>query len=191
MFGNWALGPRNQAGLSNIKRHTGPLSFPPYHVPAGVTPFSYPAAERSFTHFFAKIKRATDLTPEHLASLGVVLHDDVPWEQLFPTTPDDGYGEKQQAEEAERERELALDNETAFQVLARERRDVKLGHMYRFFQALELVEPYYDVSDPGSTPAEGEKEKDNDDDFSLPERFREDLVQNFIDPLCWQWGLRT
>ena len=181
MFGNWALGPRNQAGFSNIKRHSGPLSFPPYHVPTG-TSFAYPETERSFTSFFAKIKRATDLTPEHLASLGVVVKDNTPWESLFPAEPPKD--EKQAAEDAERERELGLDNETAFQVLARERRDVKLGHMYRFFQAVELVEPYYDLS-PTADPA------NNDDDFSLPERFREDMVQHFIDPLCWQWGLRT
>lgn len=186
MFGNWALGPRNQAGLSNIKRHTGPLSFPPYHVPAGSSPFSFPATERSFTHFFSKIRRATDLTPAHLASLGVVVHDNVPWESLFPTDPSDTYTEKHRAEEAERERELLLDNETAFQVLARERRDVKLGHMYRFYQAVELVEPYYDLSDTAA-----QNETVDDDEFSLPERFREDMIQNFIDPLCWQWGLRT
>lgn len=159
--------------------------------------------------------------------------------------PQPSVEEKAQQEWNERVRECLLDNETAFQVVGRTRRDIKLGNMYRFFQSLELVEPYYDLTpqketgeekdtnENGKRPASpdvvmtdappaveknetrdvemkdataaaaAEEKKDEapktnpiirdrtDEKWSMPERFREDLLKAFVEPLSWNSNVRV
>jgi hypothetical protein len=39
---------------------------------------------------------------------------------------------------------------------------------------------------------EDEKEKDEEETkFDMPERFREELIKNFIEPICWGYGVRV
>lgn len=144
---------------------------------------------------------------------------------------------------SERKRELLIANEDAFEVLARRNREIKLGHMYRFFQNMELVKSYYlnvpespqlspspseeEKSELGSGKRKAEEEveggvekkgratevmqepstsvsgkegkeggkrddlKEKPEKFSMPEKFREELVKNFIEPICWGYGVRV
>lgn len=216
-----------------------------------------PEGERSFYSYFAKIRRATDVTPQHLDLLNLSVSYDVPVEELVGGStewiPRDGDGDETWAE---RQRELLIENSVANEVMARIRRDVKLGHMYKFFQSLEMVAPYYgtpeecveyaaeqlkkeeegqrdqhkkqheavasavdkmEIDDspvpndngkrPASEEAAGTAKKDRaspesdaddlpdkvkkEDTFSMPERFRDDLVKNFVEPICWGHGVRV
>ncbi|KAI5776817.1 hypothetical protein EDC01DRAFT_681013 [Geopyxis carbonaria] len=244
MFGNWGViplpslnGAEGQKVFSNIKQHSGPLPFPVYHAstkPSDPT-FPHPATEASFYHWFQKIRRVTDVTREHLDALNLSVEHDVPVDQLVPASfiPADD-----DAVFAERTRELMLDNATASETIARIRRDIKLGHMFKFYQTVEMMAPYYDLSEPA--PAEAAMDVDaaapdspsNNDNgkrpaspslspdpgtpkkphtdadapaddadadvpakpeekFSVPDRFREDMIRNFIEPLCWAYGVRV
>lgn len=90
--------------------------------------------------------------------------------------PDENGDGPQNKTFAERKRELLISNSDALQALARTRRDIKLGHFFRFYQTVELVRSYYNPN--GNTYA------------GMPERFREDLVKNLIEPLCWGYNAR-
>ncbi|KAI5783474.1 hypothetical protein FPQ18DRAFT_419152, partial [Pyronema domesticum] len=243
MFGNWSSlpishGPDGQPVLSQIYKYKGPLSFPGYGASTSKSDptFPCPANERSFYSYFAKVKRATDVTREHLDLLNVSVEYNVPVQDLvggtewLPKDDDEIW--------AEREKELLIENNVATEVMARIRRDVKLGHMYKFFQSLEMVLPYYgtpeecaaeeeklkaqgtdgadkmdidggDPNDNGKRPAVGEASGDHaakkdktdaeeetedtqkkEEKFSMPERFRDDLVKNFVEPICWGHGVR-
>jgi hypothetical protein len=250
MFGNWSAYPvgTGVAATSQIYKYKGPLTFPGYSSapPTKATDptFTLPAGERSFHSYFAKIRRATDVTPQHLDVLNFSVSYDVPVEELVGGTewiPRGGDGDEIWAE---RERELLIENSVANEVMARLRRDVKLGHMYKFFQAVEMVAPYYGTpeecaayaaeqskkyedeeqakkrdavdqmeidspspNDNGKRPAAEEaagtakkdraspesedKPEKKEEKFSMPERFRDDLVKNFLEPICWGHGVRV
>ncbi|KAI5850603.1 hypothetical protein BZA05DRAFT_374232 [Tricharina praecox] len=243
MFGSWSSYPvgdgSRSAVICQIFKYKGPLTFPEYSASAvsqessssssssSESTFAVPDGERNFYTYFAKIKRATDVTPQHLDVLNLSVSYDVPVEDLvggkewLPKDEDDEIW-------AERKRELLIENDTAYQVMARIRRDIKLGHMYKFFQALEMVTPYYGMPDeseaaasmmdidspsppsndngkrPASEEAAGTAKKDRaspesdpspegkkEEKFSMPERFRDDLVKNFVEPICWGHGVRV
>jgi hypothetical protein len=273
MFGNWgtlSLPGSDSLPPTTIKKYTGPLIFPRLSPSSSQTDptFTPPPGERSFYGFISKIRRATDVTRQHLEALNIRVEYDVPIEDIVG-----GSGTQEQKREfipgeedkiwVEREKELLIDNDVANEVLARTRRDVKLGHMYRFFQSVEMVRVYYgtpeecaaaaaaaaaataseeqeqkadepqenrvDAEDKmevdlplketsntnGKRPAtelavgtekrgrstpspsppsttttpvqDSEKKKEK---FSIPERFREDLIRSFIEPLCWGYNVR-
>lgn len=238
MFTNWAsivAQPRpGEAAPPPIKPPTpfnGPKAFPRYtSIPDPSKPsFTPPADEKSFYSFIQKIKKATDADTNHLDTLGVSVEYGVPVENMLPEgnwLP--GEGDKTFTE---RERELLIANADAFEVLARRNREIKLGHMYRFFQTMELVSPYYAIrpkfqsssgpdgegSGPGSGKRKAEEEVESGvgraaemtqqlgsglggedkekreklEKFGMPERFREELVKNFIEPICWGYGVRV
>ena len=276
MFGSWSSLPIPDGGpVSQIYKYKGPLTFPAYS-PASPPPpdpaFTVPPDEQSFYKYFAKVRRATDVTREHLDVLNVSVAYDVPVQDMLGSSgasgaqwlPSDGDGGDGVRDEtwAERRRELLIDNDVASEVMGRLRRDVKLGHMYKFFQSLEMVLPYYgtpaecaayaaeqlaeqqqqqqqqqqqndqhehheqhtpqhadssamDIDSPdshnehGKRPAAAEiphlAKKDRaspesdpaasadrrDDRFSMPERFRDDMIKNFIEPICWGHGVRV
>lgn len=205
----------------------GPKVFPSYtSVPDPSKPsFTPPADEKSFYSFIQKIKKATDATTNHLDTLGVSVEYGVLVENMLPEG--NWFPEEGDKTFNERARELSIDNSDAVEVLARRNKEIKLGHMYRFFQTMELVIPYYSTgpksspeslgdgeSGPGSVErkagenAEGGVEKrggaaemtqhpggglggndggakEKPDKFGMPEKFREELVKNFIEPICW------
>jgi len=264
MFGNWASlaipSPHDSnAGNSSIKRYTGRLTFPSYKslTPSNPT-FPVPPGERDFYSYFAKIRRATDVTKEHLECLNVEVENDVPVADMVPDS-----GGEEGGFFSERRAELLIENDAASEALARTRRDIKLGHFYRFFQSVEMVRVYYGapedddakkgeeiaekmtvdlpigtgsdaasngaaakrkaeeqmpVPDTGALPVEKkgkstdgmeeaakreealkdetskEKEKEKDEEemkFEMPERFREELIKNFVEPICWGYGVRV
>lgn len=240
MFTNWATiatqhRPGEPASPPNKvpAPFNGPKVFPSYtSIPDPSKPsFTPPADEKSFYSFIQKIKKATDATTNHLDALGVSVEYGVPVENMLPEGnwfP--GEGDKTFTE---RERELSIDNGDAVEVLARRNKEIKLGHMYRFFQTMELITPYYSTepessleslgdgeSGPGSVErktgenAEGGGEKrggaaemtqhlgsglgrndgganEKPEKFGMPEKFREELVKNFIEPICWGYGVRV
>lgn len=269
MFGNWSAIPVSGTaeGLTQIQKYSGPLTFPRYTTKpsSAQTPLRVPANadSRSIYAYFAAIKRATDVTQEHLDVLNVSVEYDVDVEQLldgtdawFPVDSDEVW--------SERKRELEIENTVANEVMGRIRRDVKLGHMYKFFQSVEMVAPYYGTPEevvaeaakkaaedlnpksketvltigspspandvdkmeidstepesngngkrPASEPALGTAKRDRatpetdpiapldgeailktkkKEKFSMPERFRDDLVKNFVEPICWGHGVRV
>ncbi|KAI5807976.1 hypothetical protein DFH27DRAFT_638341, partial [Peziza echinospora] len=127
---------------------------------------------------FRQIRKLPDISPEHLESLNVSLEYDVPLEKLIPSpppAPEKPTGDEAAETFAERKRELLVPNQHAFETLARTRRDIKLGHFYRFYQSLELVSAYY---------------KPTGAFLGMPEKFREDLVKNFVESLCWGYNAR-
>lgn len=232
MFTNWATivaQPRpGEAAPPPVKAPTpfnGPKVFPRYtSVPDPSKPsFIPPADEKSFYSFIQRIKKATDADTNHLDALGVSVEYDVPVENMLPEG--NWFPEEGDKTFTERERELLIANADAFEVLARRNREIKLGHMYRFFQTMELVSPYYSTrlkspsgqdneeSGPESGKAEemesgaggaaevtqqlgsglggGDGKKEKPEKFGMPERFREELVKNFIEPICWGYGVRV
>lgn len=282
MFGNWGLTPtggdRKQIHAS-VKRHVGPVPFPPLYSPpavaattstsavtASVAPFGNGISEdaKSFYSHFQKVRRITDLDATHFSALNISVSQNLPISSLVPSDaipidtaedpanppepprlsrddPQPSAEEKAQQEWNERVRECLLDNDTAFQVVGRTRRDVKLGNMYRFYQCLELVEPYYDLTPQGEeagtetnengkrpaspdvvmtdAPTEKKEAEDvemkdaalsgteekkeeapktgpivrdrSDEKWSMPERFREDLLKSFVEPLSWNSNVRV
>lgn len=242
MFTNWAsvvAQPRHGESASTpVKPPTsfyGPKIFPSYTSTSDPSKpsFTPPADEKSFYSYIQKIKKATDATANHLDTLGVSVEYDVPVENMLPEG--NWFPEEGDKTFTERERELLIANEDAFEVLARRNREIKLGHMYRFFQTMELVNPYYSTrpeSLPSSSPGDeasglacgkrkaeeevgggmekrgraaemtqqsnsgpsGQKKDDKrekTEKFSMPEKFREELVKNFIEPICWGYGVRV
>lgn len=251
MFNNWAgLIGQGIANSSTLAEHpskppvafTGPKIFPRYTPPARDAPtFTPPPEESSFYSYFGKIKKATDVTPTHLNVLGASVEYDVPLERILPEgtwmpLDDDKVF-------SERRSELLIANDDASDVLSRRRKDIKLGHMYKFFQSVDFIKPYYRVESVSSPPAPmspptdesgkakrkaeeelldsgvekrgkpehqqqqqssasggdtimttpGEKSTGEAGDgrkFEVPDRFREDLVRNFIEPICWGYGVR-
>lgn len=248
MFGNWSSLPVSSGpdGVSQIYKYKGPLVFPGYNPasPPSDPSFAIPPGERSFYSYFAKVRRATDVTRHHLDVLNVSVSHNVSVQDLV------GGSEWLPKEDdkiwAERQTELLIENHVANEVMARLRRDVKLGHMFKFFQSLEMVLPYYGTTeecaaaemekekekerqrkqddqvdkmdidsadspsnDNGKRPASGEAtgshhaakkdraspeselQEKKEDKFSMPERFRDDLVKNFVEPICWGHGVRV
>ncbi|CUS15070.1 unnamed protein product [Tuber aestivum] len=214
---------------------SGPKTFPRYSSPqTSNSSFTAPPQERSFYSFFGRIKKATEVTPEHLNALGVLVEYDVPVERLLPG---DGAGFIPADDDkifSERRRELLIPNDDAVEALARKRKDIKLGHMYRFYQGVDLVRAYYPTEPPSdpltpmssgdeagkggkrkaeevveggvekrgkpeersataaNPPSEPPKTGEDEDDgrFAMPEKFREEIVKNFIEPICWGYGVR-
>lgn len=310
MFGNWASiaiptrpGEVLGAGPPGVTKYTGPLTFPGYRAtrPANAS-FDVPDDDpaNSFYAYFAKIRRATDVTKTHLDVLNVSVEHDVDiadmlgaggggaragveaaaaaaggegkWEGEGKEGPAKWIPTDDDAVFSERKRELLIENRTAYEALSRTRRDIKLGHMYRFFQSVELVGGYYGTSEdareaeekkakeeeekaeeeakkqaaaeiemssssfggdgggrvdvvmmddddpcgspckrkadeqaqPAAVEKKGRPDDDNEDKpadkedkdkptdtkFSMPEKFREDLVKGFVEPLCWGYGVR-
>lgn len=239
MFTNWAsivVQPRHgEAAVPPLRPpapFSGPKVFPRYtSFPDPSKPsFTPPADEKSFYSFIQKIKKATDANTNHLDTLGVSAEYDVPVENMLPEG--NWFPEEGDKTFAERERELLISNADALEVLARRNREIKLGHMYRFFQTMELVGPYYftgpgcrsssspgdDESGSGSGKRKAEEveggvekrgraaemtqqlgsglggedgEKEKPEKFGMPEKFREELVKNFIEPICWGYGVRV
>lgn len=246
MFSNWAsIVPRpGDAGPPPIKPpapFNGPKVFPTYTSTLDPSKLSFtpPDGEKSFYSYIQKIKKATDATANHLDTLGVSVEYDVPIEKMLPEG--NWLPEEDDKTFSERKKELLIANEDAFEVLARRNREIKLGHMYRFFQSMEMIKTYYpterESSQTPSSPSDGDEKsesgngkrkaeedveggvekkgratevaqqpdngvsgEDNDkkDDkkekpekFTMPERFREELVKNFIEPICWGYGVRV
>lgn len=241
MFTNWATvvaqprpGEPTVPSVRSLVPFTGPKVFPSYtSIPDPSKPsFTPPDDEKSFYSFIQKIKKATDATTNHLDALGISVEYNVPVENMLP----EGNWLPDEADKAfvERERELLIPNYDAIDVLARRNKEIKLGHMYRFFQTLELVSPYYPTGQEScslKTPsgeesgsesvkrkAEGKVEggvekrgraaemvqlpggglggndaekKEKFEKFGMPEKFREELVKNFIEPICWGYGVRV
>lgn len=215
---------------------TGPKIFPRYSSSqTSNSSFTVPSQERSFYTFFGKIKKATEVTAEHLNALGVSVEYDVPVEKLLPGDGASFVPADDDRIFSERKRELLIQNDDALEALARRRKDIKLGHMYRFYQGVDLVKTYYPTEPPSdpltpmssgdeagksgkrkaeevveggmekrgkpeessittaATPSESpnmDEEEDGGGKFGMPEKFREELVKNFIEPICWGYGVR-
>jgi len=157
----------------------------PQPLPVPDPAFGTSGNPEEFLKKLRRIKRLIDVQPEHLRALNVAITPDLDIDQLVPSaaivpseeTPEhDPRTSKIAKFFAERLTELTIENEAAFDTLARLRRDLKLGHFYRFFQSVELVNSYYN---PAKGPTSG-----------MPDRFREDLVKNFLEPLGWGFGIR-
>ncbi|KAH8153672.1 uncharacterized protein LAJ45_02485 [Morchella importuna] len=245
MFTNWAsivTQPQSGAAGTIIKPPApfqGPKVFPRYtSTPdASVTSFTPPAEYKSFYSYIQRIKKATDVTTSHLNALGVSVEYDFPVEKMLPEG--DWFPAEDDKTFSERKKELLIANNDAFDVLSRRNKTIRLGHMYRFFQAMELLKPYYptapvpsdvassqsdseEKSEQGSGKRKAEEEveggvekkgraseesaesdasvseedkkdgkKEKPEKFSMPEKFREELVKNFIEPICWGYGVRV
>ncbi|KAF8471268.1 hypothetical protein BDZ91DRAFT_718215 [Kalaharituber pfeilii] len=186
MFGGWNIPFPARPQLSdNTPREPLELTFPSCSVNSPHDPkFS-----KGVYQLFKQIRKLPDITPEHLECLNVSLDYDVPLEKIIPnytlkssSTPSSRYIPDENGETqwdrtfADRKKELLIQNEHAFETLMRLRKDIKLGHFYKFYQSLELVNTYYN-------PKEGAHS-------GMPERFREDLVKNFVEPICWGYNAR-
>ena len=164
-----------------------------------------PSFSKNVHQLFKQIRKLPDITPEHLECLNVSVEYDVPLDNFLPAYPpkphtnpslpettsstvvplvpappapaylpdENGEGRRDKTF-SERKKELELSNDLAFQGMQRIRRDIKLGHFYRFYHSLELVVGYYNPKDCAFT--------------GMPERFREELVKNFIEPICWGYN---
>jgi len=242
MFCNWATvastpirgldgSPFSGPAIKPPVPFTGPKIFPRYSPPqTSKSSFTAPPQERSFYTFFGKIKKATEVTPEHLNALGVSVEYDVPVEKLLPGDGANFIPADDDKIFSERRRELLIPNDDALEAFARRRKDIKLGHMYRFYQGVDMVKAYYPLEPPSdpltpmssgdeagkggkrkaeevveggiekrgkpeessttATPSESSNMEDGDRKFSMPEKFREELVKNFIEPICWGYGVR-
>lgn len=258
-LGNWNSINISGSSSSHIKRHAGPLTFPTYKrsPPKSDPTFTPPSSERSFYNYFSKLRHATDVTTQHLDLLNVSVENDVPITVMLGRCTSNscgGSGDESAVEEegkkwlpppndatwVERQRELSIENEVAVEVLCRTRRDISVGYMFRFFQAVEMVRVYYKLPTPivgplpedrtnvailpspsssetlpiinrkrpagdealgiekkgrGSPPSDTDDECVSDDDdestFSMPERFREELIASFVEPICWGYGVKV
>ncbi|KAL7274617.1 hypothetical protein RUND412_002480 [Rhizina undulata] len=274
MFSNWSTialhnNPSTGPSDSTLKpsaAFSGTLVFPRYtNTPSESKPptFTVPASAnaKSFYSYFQRIRKASDITREHLDVLGVEVEYDVPAEDILPEaskttkplkkdgTEEEGgwFPDDEDAMFKERKRELLIKNQDAYDSLARINKTIKLGHMYRFFQNVELVSTYYvvetsdttypaEAADPSVIPSttvmsvgvaagegackrkadeetqggvekkgrpeilvppdkDAEEIKDVEEEkkerFAMPEKFREEMVKNFVEPLCWAYGVRV
>ena len=166
-----------------------------------------PTFSKNVHQLFKQIRKLPDITPEHLECLNVSVEYDVPLDNFLPVYPphppaepslpettattaappvpsppsptyfpdENGEGRRDKTF-SERKKELELSNDLAFQGLQRIRKDVKVGHFFRFYHSLQLVIGYYIPKDCAFT--------------GMPEKFREELVKNFIEPICWGYNTR-
>lgn len=194
MFGNFSFAAspytfkQDKTSLpssSASKREPLTLTFPGIDLADRDAPpdpyFKTSGDPREFKKKICKLKRLIDIKPEHLESMNLKLSTNLSIDELIPAdnlipNPSIERSEKLFKFIKEREAELLISNDDASASLARIRRDIKLGHMFRFFQSAELVLTYYDPVKGAFT--------------GMPERFREELLKNFIEPLGWAWGLR-
>lgn len=167
MFSGWGgagfsgtIASAPEQSPSHIKPYDGPLIFPTYSLSRATSDpkFTPPADERSFYSFFAKLRRITDVSSKHLEVLNLRVEYNFPVAEMLAHVPKDGGWFPDAATNpvwAERARELSIDNLTATNVLLRVRRDLKLGHMYKFFQSVEMMRVYYKLSKPGREVDQG------------------------------------
>lgn len=198
MFVSWNILPlNNPVGAEEIASHEPlMLSFPQCLTKSPHDP----TFSKNVHQLFKQIRKLPDITPEHLECLNVSVEYDVPLGNFLPAYPPHPHTTPSQPEStattaassspayfpdengegrrdkifSERKKELELSNDLAFQALQRIRRDVKLGHFFRFYHSLELVVAYYNPKDCAFT--------------GMPEKFREELVKNFIEPICWGYN---
>lgn len=132
MFGNWGLtnpgNPTDRSAIyASVKRHQGPLPFPPLYTPpppadddapTPENPFSKGVPEdQSFYRFFQQIRRITDVTPAHFDALNISIQQNLPLDQVveqrfipvddaLPTDPaaEAAAAEPRTAEQRERDR---------------------------------------------------------------------------------------
>ncbi|RPA72133.1 hypothetical protein BJ508DRAFT_217360 [Ascobolus immersus RN42] len=162
--------------------------------------------DHPFYRSFSKVRRLIDITPDHLIALNLhhthshALSDLLPEayhipppSPALPAADSPEYLALSETQRAlldrrrslqtifaERAAELSIRNSDAFDTLARIRRDLKLGNMFRFFQTVELVTAYFkeDAVKQGEYTA------------GMPEKFREELVKTFLEPIGWWAEMR-
>ncbi|KAF3902439.1 hypothetical protein ABW21_db0200747 [Orbilia brochopaga] len=217
MFANWNLlippdkdkaPPRNPA----IKRaRLTSITYPRCITLATVdTTSNTPPDLASLTAAFAAIRKPSDITQDQLKLLNVSYTYDLPLSAVIP--------EKYHPDEtddtsafAQRRRELSVENNDAYDFIARRRRDIKIGNFYRFFQAAETLEILMTMEESnnnkeseanknGSSDGNGSGEALSPPGSSGPNdggmmvrtsaKFREELLRHFVDPIAWGFDMR-
>lgn len=167
---------------TSIKREPLILTFPGLKLDdAPPDPhFGTSGDPREFRKKICSIKRLIDIKPDHLKAMNLKVTTDhsldelIPEDYLHPNPPTER-SEKLVNFYSDRAKELMIDNDVASDVLARIRREPKLGHFHRFYTALEMVKTYHGKDGPST---------------GMPERFREEFIKSFLEACGWAWGLR-
>ncbi|KAF3936700.1 hypothetical protein ABW19_dt0200608 [Dactylella cylindrospora] len=153
---------------------------------------------------FSTIRKPSDITPAHLQLLNVSYSYDLPLSSLIPAKyhPDEA---DENSVFNQRKKELSVDNNDAFDFIARRRRDIKIGNFYKFYQSVEMFEMLLSQE---LTPAEKEREAALSSPKSPPvgefkdplasgspaarsnAKYREELLRSFVDPIAWGFEMR-
>ncbi|KAK6355046.1 hypothetical protein TWF696_004172 [Orbilia brochopaga] len=160
----------------------------------------------ALTAALGAIRKPSDITQQQLQLLNVSYTYDLPLSAIIP--------EKYHPDEtddtspfAQRRRELSVENNDAYDFIARRRRDIKIGNFYRFFQAAETLEILMTMeesnketngSNNGSSSGEavsppgpsGQPPGDGGMMVRTSAKFREELLRHFVDPIAWGFEMR-
>ncbi|KAK6520956.1 hypothetical protein TWF506_001192 [Arthrobotrys conoides] len=207
MFANWNLlipadkdksAPRNPAiKKARLTSITYPRCIPLCTVPAQDTPSTVPSLE-SITQLFSTLRKPSDVLPSHLQLLNVSYTYDLPLSSLIPTKyhPDENDSDENSVFN-QRKKEIVVENQDAYDFIARRRRDIKIGNFYKFFQAMEMVELILSSENPAEKNGKELKTDGIPVDGGAAgaaarsaAKYREELLRNFIDPIAWGFDMR-
>ncbi|KAK6361447.1 hypothetical protein TWF730_005175 [Orbilia blumenaviensis] len=208
MFANWNLlipadkdksAPRNptikKARLTSI---TYPRCLSLCTPTSPSTPSTLPSLD-TITQIFSTLRKPSDVLPSHLQLLNVSYTYDLPLSSLIPTKyhPDENDPDENSLFN-QRKREITVENQDAYDFIARRRRDIKIGNFYKFFQAMEMVELIL-----SETPLDMTKDGKDTRMDGIPvdggaagaaartaAKYREELLRNFVDPIAWGFDMR-
>ncbi|KAF3098983.1 hypothetical protein TWF569_010078 [Orbilia oligospora] len=206
MFANWNLlipadkdksAPRNPAiKKARLTSITYPRCIPLCTPPPQDTPSTVPSLE-SITQLFSTLRKPSDVLPSHLQLLNVSYTYDLPLSSIVPTKyhPNENDSDENSPFN-QRKNEIVVENQDAYDFIARRRRDIKIGNFYKFFQAMEMVELILSSENPAD-------KKDVKTGDGIPvdggaagaaarsaAKYREELLRNFIDPIAWGFDMR-
>ncbi|KAF3922019.1 hypothetical protein ABW20_dc0105981 [Dactylellina cionopaga] len=226
MFANWNLllppdkdqaPPRapvvKKARLTSV---TYPRCLSLSSTVAPTSPPSPPELE-ALSRLFGTVRKSSDITVEHLQLLNVSYSYDLPLSSLIPAKylPDE---KDEKSPFNQMKKEVCLENQDAYDVIARRRRDLKIGNFYKFFQTAEMVELLLSSEAESSASAAAAAASSSSSTMTTPmsppgkditdghatgssggavnaaarssARYREELLRHFVDPIAWGFEMR-
>ncbi|KAK6351321.1 hypothetical protein TWF718_004485 [Orbilia javanica] len=208
MFANWNLlipadkdksAPRNPAiKKARLTSITYPRCLALCATTSPDIPSTVPSLE-SITQTFSTLRKPSDVLPSHLQLLNVNYTYDLPLSSVIPTKyhPDENDSDENSPFN-QRKKEITVENQDAYDFIARRRRDIKIGNFYKFFQAMEMVELILSSESPADKNGKDMKLSDG-----IPvdggaagaaarsaAKYREELLRNFVDPVAWGYDMR-
>ncbi|EPS42348.1 hypothetical protein H072_3685 [Dactylellina haptotyla CBS 200.50] len=219
MFANWNLiiPPDKDRSRPNYspaikKARISSVTFPRCLSLTTLTPPSAPQPPDldTLSAIFSTIKRPTDFTPAHLQQLNVSYSYDLPLSSVIPVKyhPDEN---DEKAVFAQRKNEVGVENQDAYDFIARRRKDIKIGNFYKFFQTSEMVEMLLSAdpdaksatasssssssapevtSPPGAPERHHHHHGESNPAARSSARYREELLRHFVDPIAWGFDMR-
>ncbi|KAK6539590.1 hypothetical protein TWF694_009799 [Orbilia ellipsospora] len=218
MFANWNLIipiDKDRASSSSSSRspaikkaRISSVTYPRCLALTSSTASTAPPSPPDFdtiTQIFTTIKKHTDITAAHLSLLNVSYSYDLPLSSIIPTKY---HADENEADDRsifnQRKKEVTVENQDAYDFIARKRRDIKIGNFYKFYQTAEMVELLLSSdsdsssnsgtaaasSTPVSPPNSREANLEMTAAARSAARYREDLLRNFVDPIAWGYDMR-